>query len=312
MTDLEGPTAAELFDHLERGGALTRLLAAARAEDLGEAGDVTTRSIIDESARARARLVARQDGIVSGLRAGPAVVDAFGARASIAAGVADGSAVRAGDTLATLDGVLVDMLALERTLLNLVSRLSGIATATRRCVDAVDATRAVICATRKTVPGLRELDKYAVVCGGGAAHRLGLYDAALYKDNHLAGIPRGGRAAALERAITTARLAGRLRFVEVEVDAVDELPIVLGLPPGLVDMVLLDNMSEDELRRAVSLRDEHAPAVLLEASGGITEVEVRAVAETGVDRISVGALTHSTRALDVALDVVVDAAPDAG
>jgi nicotinate-nucleotide pyrophosphorylase (carboxylating) len=303
VLDLDALPLEGLFEALTGDGSLARLLRAARDEDLGGGGDVTTASIVPAGATARAHLVARAGGIACGLRAVPAVLEAFAARAvRWSPSSADGSRCRAGEALGVIEGDLAAILALERTLLNLVGHLGGVATATRAFVDAAAGTRAAICATRKTTPGLRGLEKYAVRCGGGTLHRLGLHDAALYKDNHLAGVAPTRLAAVLTAAVRAARRSP-LRFVEVEVDDLAQLRAVLAIEPGLVDMVLLDNMPPALLAEAVAIRDEIAPRVLLEASGGVRIDTVSAIAATGVDRISVGAITHSAPALDVALDV---------
>lgn len=189
-------------------------------------------------------------------------------------------------------------------MLNLVGRLSGIATLTRLYVDAIAGTTTVICDTRKTTPGMRSLEKYAVRCGGGTLHRLGLHDAVLFKDNHLQHLGPGEFAPTVAAAAKAARDRYDLRFVEVEIDTLEQLHLVLEIERGLIDMVLLDNMSLDQMRDAIICRDRLAPDLLLEASGGIALDHVRAVAEAGVDRISVGALTHSAPSLDVALDLV--------
>ena len=303
MRDQPLLTPSQLFDRLTSNGSLRRVLDAARDEDFGREGDVTTRSIVEAGQPAEARLVVREAGIIAGVRTVPAVIEAFDADLSFHALVSDGDRVAAGAPAGTLAGDRVDLLGIERTVLNVIGRLSGIATLTGRFVDAVEGTGAVICATRKTAPGLRHLDKYAVACGGGDAHRLGLHDAALYKDNHLAGLPPDRLAPALSRAIERARQTADLRFVEVEVDTPEQLRRVLTIDEGLVDMILLDNMDPGGLRAAVALRDAQRPDILLEASGGVTLETVPAIAETGVDRISVGGLTHSAPGLDVAVDL---------
>jgi nicotinate-nucleotide pyrophosphorylase (carboxylating) len=225
----------------------------------------------------------------------------------------DGDAVQAGAALAEIAGEARDLLTAERLLLNLVGRLSGIATLTRQYVDAIAGTRARIYDTRKTTPGLRRLEKYAVRCGGGTNHRTGLFDAVLIKDNHLAFAAAAHVAATPREAVERARqfvaeTASSLEaspdgkpaiLIEVEVDTLDQLRDVL---PALPDIVLLDNMPPDVLREAVALRDAAAPQVELEASGGISLHSVRAAAESGVERISVGGLTHSASSLDVGLD----------
>jgi nicotinate-nucleotide pyrophosphorylase (carboxylating) len=293
----------DLFEALTADGSLDRLLAAACAEDLGDAGDVTTRSIIETDATAVAVAVARDPGVVSGLAAVPSLLSAFGATCEYEPLTCDGAACEAGAAILRLRGAQGPILTLERTLLNLMGRLCGIASLTRRYVEAVSGTGAVICETRKTTPGLRSLEKYAVRCGGATLHRIGLFDAALYKDNHLAGLDPQTLAAAVAEAAERARSGASLRFVEVEVDTLDQLEALLDLPAGSVDMILLDNMPRDMLERAAAMRLERAPGVLLEASGGIELENVREIAATGVDRISVGALTRGAGWLDIALEV---------
>ncbi len=210
----------------------------------------------------------------------------------------DGDCVVSGDEIASVAGPMRAILAMERTALNFLQRLSGVATLTARFVAEVAGTGAVILDTRKTTPGWRALEKYAVRCGGGRNHRLGLYDAVLIKDNHLAWLAHQGDP--IVSAIASARAhAPPGTVVEVEVDSLDQLDRALECRP---DVILVDNFGPDSLAEAVRRRDALAPGVLLEASGGVTLQSVRALAETGVDRISVGALTHSAPALDVGLD----------
>ncbi|KHL08397.1 nicotinate-nucleotide pyrophosphorylase (carboxylating) [Mumia flava] len=270
---------------------------AALAED-APWGDVTADALLPPDARAHARLESREPGVLAGVAV---VVETFAqVDPSIVVDVrmADGDAVAAGSVVAVVDGPAHGVLRAERIALNFAQRMSGIATATRRYVDAVDGTGVRIVDTRKTTPGLRAFERHAVVCGGGHNHRFSLSDAVMVKDNHLAllGDDPG--------AITTALRAARQRLghtvhVEVEVDRVDQIEPVLA---GGADTVMLDNFSEDDLRRGVDLV---AGRALVEASGGITLASVRAVAECGVDVISVGALTHSSPALDLGLDVAV-------
>ena len=304
MQELNDLGPRELWSVLDLDARVRELVRLAVTEDLGAAGDVTTRSIVDPTRTGIARLCARAEGVTAGLSAGPLVLDAFGADVMWDQSVADASDVSPGQVLAELRGSLVDILAVERTLLNLVGHLSGVATIARRFVDAVVGTGALVTGTRKTTPGYRGLEKYAARCGGATMHRLGLHDAALYKDNHFVNLEPHELAAALTAAITAARAAHELRFVEVEVDDEAQLHAVLGLDAGLVDWVLLDNMGPSALRSAVAARDTLAPLVRLEASGGVTLEEIRDLADTGVDRISVGAITHSAPALDVGLDVM--------
>jgi nicotinate-nucleotide pyrophosphorylase (carboxylating) len=241
--------------------------------------------------------------VVAGLAVVPDVLAVFGGDIAFQRGAADGAACGTGDLLGTLSGELRAILAVERTLLNLLGRAGGVATLTRRYVEAVAGTRAAIFDTRKTMPGLRALDKYAVGCGGGRMHRVGLYDAVLIKDNHLAHVALADLPRRIAAAARAARAQRDLRFVEVEVDTLEQLGALLELPEGTIDIVLLDNMMVSQLVEAVSLRDRRQPRLRLEASGGISLSTVRAVAETGVERISVGALTHSAAALELGLDI---------
>jgi nicotinate-nucleotide pyrophosphorylase (carboxylating) len=215
---------------------------------------------------------------------------------------ADGDAVQAGDLIATIVGPIRALFSLERVLLNFLQRLSGIATLTARYTAAVAGTRAQILDTRKTTPGWRALEKYAVRCGGGTNHRFGLFDAMLIKDNHLACLASSvGTAEPIAAAVAAAKAAVPAGgFVEIEVDTLEQLDRALACGP---DIILVDNLGPEALAEAVRRRDARGPGVLLEASGGVTLATVRALAETGVDRISVGALTHSAPALDIALDV---------
>jgi nicotinate-nucleotide pyrophosphorylase (carboxylating) len=282
-------------------------------EDLGTAGDITSQMVIPEHLQGRAVFVARVPGIVAGLPAVALVLATVDARAIFEPHLSDGSPANAGQRIATVTGPMRSILAMERTALNFLQRLSGIATLTGRYVDAIAGLRCSILDTRKTTPGWRLLEKYAVRCGGGHNHRMGLYDMVLIKDNHLAALrsaDAGSRSA--ERATRSAECdawddlrsalcaPGTAQIpVEIEVDNLDQLDQVLACHPQLV---LLDNMGPRDLREAVRRRDAVAPGVLLEASGGVNLTTIRALAETGVDRISVGALTHSAPALDIGLD----------
>ncbi|MCX7426854.1 MAG: nicotinate-nucleotide diphosphorylase [Planctomycetia bacterium] len=293
------------------------LLRLAANEDLGLSGDLTTRALVSDDAVGRTVVVARQQGVVAGLLAAEMTAEFFDPRLLWTAEVDEGRLVGPGDRIAILEGPAAGILTAERTLLNVLSRLSGIATLTARYVKAVEGTKAAIYDTRKTTPGWRRLEKYAVRGGGGCNHRTGLFEAILIKDNHLAlaaqpawdGSPRAAaRPAAPAEAIRQSRrfidvhVPEPLRpgvIVEIEVDTLGQLDAVLPAGP---DIVLLDNMSPDELRRAVAQRDAVAPEVVLEASGGVNLDTIRAIAESGVDRISVGALTHSAVCLDLGLD----------
>jgi nicotinate-nucleotide pyrophosphorylase (carboxylating) len=277
--------------------ACRRLVVLALEEDLG-AGDLTSQAVIPPDLPGRAAFVARAAGVVAGLPAAEMVLDTIEPGISFAPLVADGSAVAPGTRLAVVTGPMRAILSGERTALNFLQHLGGVATLTRRYVDAVAGLPGRVLDTRKTLPGWRLLEKYAVRQGGGHNHRLGLHDGLLIKDNHLAALGLGHKE--IRRAVAAARaLAGAGIPVEVEVDSLDELDEALGCAP---EIVLLDNMPAEQLREAVRRRDTVAPKTLLEASGGVTLATVRGLAETGVDRISVGALTHSAPALDVALD----------
>jgi nicotinate-nucleotide pyrophosphorylase (carboxylating) len=274
---------------LEIDAAVTRAL----AEDLGRAGDVTSTATIPEDLTARAIVVARRAGVISGL---PLVAATFAKLApgiEIAAKARDGAEVAAKTALMTVTGPARAVLASERVALNFLGHLSGIATATHEFVRRVAGTHTRICCTRKTTPGLRALEKYAVRCGGGFNHRFGLDDAILIKDNHIA--VAGGIRSVLERAKAA---AGHLVKVEIEVDTLDQLREVLDV--RLADAVLLDNMDAATMRNAVEMVGGR---IELEASGGITLDSIAEIARTGVDYASSGWITHSAPNLDVALDI---------
>lgn len=268
------------------------IVRAALAEDLGRAGDITTDSIVPADAVATARLVARQDGRVAGLEVALSAFRILDPDARLEVEHGDGADVPPGGTIATVTGRARALLTGERTALNLLGRLSGIATATRALVRAVEDTNARIVCTRKTTAGLRVLEKQAVRLGGGFNHRFGLDDAVLIKDNHIA--VAGGIRPAVERVRAT---IGHMVKVEVEVDTLAQLEELLTLP---ADVVLLDNMDPETLRRAVAMVDGR---MLTEASGNVTLSTVRAIAEAGVDMISVGWITHSAPNLDIGLDM---------
>lgn len=281
---------------------LVALLDTARREDLGTTGlDATSSLFIDEKTTAKACIVARQPGTVAGLALLPAIVDRYDGRVGLESSVADGDRVRAGDKVTVFDGPLRSVLGLERVALNFLGHLSGVATHTAAFADQIAHTPAKVYDTRKTLPGLRGLQKYAVACGGGGTHRMGLYDAVLVKDNHLAAVPLDDWTDALRRMTKRAQAeVPGLKFVMVEVDTLEQFDRVL---PAGVDLVLLDNMTPEELSEAVKQRNAVAPQIQLEASGGVTLDTVLAIAEAGVDRISVGALTHSSVNLDFGLDI---------
>ncbi|MCJ7542952.1 MAG: carboxylating nicotinate-nucleotide diphosphorylase [Phycisphaerae bacterium] len=285
---------------------LWRLLEMAREEDLG-GGDVTS-AILPREVTATGRFVARQAAVVCGAALLEPIAAAYDGDLRTEQVVADGEPVAAGCVLAVWRGPARGMMAAERVALNFLQRLSGVATTTREYVAAVAGTGAEIYDTRKTTPGWRELEKYAVRAGGGRNHRKGLYDAVLVKDNHLAVLARAeGKdpITALGRELDRIRpYLGDHAFVELEVDTLKQFRVALTLP---VNIILLDNMSLDGLCQAVKLRDAAGlrGAVGLEASGGITLENVRAVAQAGVERVAVGALTHSAAAVDIALDIEV-------
>jgi nicotinate-nucleotide pyrophosphorylase (carboxylating) len=269
--------------------AVTRAL----AEDLGRAGDVTSVATIPPTVHAHAVLVARQAGVIAGLPLAVAVFQHLSPDINIQAHVRDGNAVAQGVHVLTISGPARAVLAGERTALNFVGRLSGIATLTSDYIRHAGVTKMRICDTRKTTPGLRALEKYAVRCGGGFNHRFGLDDAILIKDNHIA--VAGGVKPVLERARAH---VGHLVKIEIEVDTLDQLREVLAT--GLADVVMLDNMDIPTLREAVAITDNR---VVLEVSGGVTLASIRDIATTGVDYVSAGALTHSAPNFDVALDI---------
>ena len=266
---------------------------AALREDLGRAGDVTAQACIPADARLTAVFAARKAGVVAGMSCLRLAIRELDPEADIRELANDGDSIGAGCQLAWVNGQARALLSAERTALNLLGRLCGVATLTQAYVQAVDGTGALIADTRKTTPGLRALEKYAVRCGGGINHRFGLDDAILIKDNHIAAC--GSVVEAVRRAKAA---AGHLMKVEVEIDRLDQLAEAMVHQP---DVVLLDNFSLDDLREAVR---RAAGAVRLEASGGVTLTTVRTIAETGVDVISVGALTHSVSVLDIGLDAV--------
>ncbi len=262
-------------------------------EDLGRAGDITSAATLPAGARARARLVARKAGTIAGLECARRAFLMLDGKIAFRARQRDGDKVAAGTLLAEIEGAAAPILSAERTALNFLGRLSGVATLTAAYVAKVGSARARVVCTRKTTPGLRALEKYAVRCGGGHNHRFGLDDAVLIKDNHIA--VAGGVKPALEKARAA---VGHLVKIEIEVDSLAQLKEVLA--SGKADAVLLDNMDTKTLAEAVQLV---GGKLTTEASGGVTLDTIAAIAATGVDLISSGALTHSATALDVALDV---------
>ena len=264
---------------------------AALEEDLGRAGDITSQLTIAANTQAMARLVARKPGHICGLICAEAAFRLIDPSVAFETALPDGSQVAAGALLATVRGPARSLLTAERVALNFLGPLSGTATTTAALVKAVEGTRARIVCTRKTLPGLRALQKYAVRCGGGFNHRFGLDDAAMVKDNHIQA------AGGITAAVTRLRAGlGHMVRIEVEVDRLEQLEEALSIG---VDTILLDNMTPEELRRAVALTNGRA---VLEASGNVSLATVRAIAETGVDYISSGAITHSAPNLDIGLD----------
>ncbi len=265
----------------------------ALTEDLGVAGDVTTDALIDPESQGRWAIAARQGGVVAGLDAAILAGALIDSDLEFAIAAPDGARIKAGDTIMEIRGAARSALMAERTMLNFIGRLSGIATLTRTYVDAVDGMGVIIACTRKTTPGMRALEKRAVRLGGGGAHRYGLDDAMLIKDNHIAAAGGVSQAMQLARAA-----AAHLTAIEIEVDSLDQLKEAL---PHAPSAILLDNFSIPDLRTAVRMAQGKS---LLEASGGIGIENVFAVAETGVDVISIGALTHAAQSLDIGLDVL--------
>ena len=291
------------------------LLRLAVAEDLGDAGDVTTRALVPEDAIGAAVFVARRPGVLAGMTAAEMTADYIDARLQWTPLCEDGGELAPGDHIARIEGPAASLLTAERLILNLLSRLSGIAALTARYVEAVAGTRARIYDTRKTTPGWRRLEKYAVRCGGGCNHRTGLFEAILIKDNHLAlGVQACLDGTAATAAYTPAEAVRRARrfietqvpqanregmIVEVEVDTLEQLDEVLAVAP---DIVLLDNMTPEQLAEAVRQRNAVGADTDLEASGGVNLETIGAIARSGVERISVGGLTHSAVGLDIGLD----------
>ncbi len=288
MTPPSAPRFSSLPDLL-----IDPIVRAALAEDLGRAGDITAQACIPPDARLKAAFVARKAGVISGLACARLAMAALDPAATFEAHARDGDVVAQGTVLAVIDANAQAALSAERVALNLLCRLSGVATLTAAYVAQVAGTRARIIDTRKTTPLLRALEKYAVRCGGGSNHRFGLDDAILIKDNHVAAC--GGVGAALQRVRDR---AGHMVKIEVEVDSLTQLAEALDHRP---DVIMLDNFSLDDLAAAVAMASGR---VVLEASGGVDLTTVRAIARTGVDYISVGALTHSAPVFDIGLDAI--------
>ncbi len=278
------------------------LIQMAVEEDLGQ-GDTTSELLFKKDTVAKATIISREEIIVCGMEVAKEILKCYDERLKLKVHVEDGQSAHIGCKLATIEGPMCSMLSAERVMLNFLQRLSGIATTTGKYVRAIQGTRAKIYDTRKTLPGWRILEKYAVRCGGGYNHRLGLYDGILIKDNHIAQLGRNFQGK-LRKIICQARKIKSVNFIAVEVDHVDDqLNYVLEIPG--IDIVLLDNMGQWQLKHAVEMRNKvcgRKKKPLLEASGNITLTNVSAIAQCGVDRIAVGAITHSATAVDIGLD----------
>ncbi|MFK7819051.1 MAG: carboxylating nicotinate-nucleotide diphosphorylase [Planctomycetaceae bacterium] len=276
------------------------IIVAALAEDLRDTGDLTSLAVLPPEIEATVEVVSRKPGRLSGVPIAKAVFEEMDAKVRWESKLSDGDVLKPSSVIAAITGSVRSLLSGERTALNFLTHLSGVASLTDQFVQAVNGTRAVILDTRKTLPGYRDLQKYAVRCGGGTNHRRGLFDAILIKDNHLAFLDEKDRG--IPEVLATARKFSDEHggvIVQVEVDTLEQLTLAL---PAAPDIVLLDNMNPETLRSAVEMRDEVNESVLLEASGGINLQTVRAMAESGVDRISIGALTHSAPTLDLGFD----------
>ena len=273
----------------------TDVIHRALAEDLGP-GDITSECFIPADHRSSARIIAKETAVLAGTEVAREVFRQVDPAIEIEIRTNDGETIAPGDLILTATGPTRALLSAERTALNFLQRLSGIATLTRRFVDAVSGTKAVILDTRKTTPGLREFERLAVRAGGGVNHRFGLFDRVLAKDNHLA---ITGDAAGLQRAIDQAKNRATDIIVEIEADTLEQVRLLCDLRG--VDIILLDNMTNDQLREAVQIRGDKK--ILLEASGGVNLDTVAAIAATGIDQISVGALTHSARAIDLSMEI---------
>ncbi|UCC97659.1 MAG: carboxylating nicotinate-nucleotide diphosphorylase [Phycisphaerales bacterium] len=278
------------------------LIQMAIEEDLGR-GDITSALLFEGDAVARATIISREEIVVCGMGVAREILKCYDGTLKLQARIDDGESAHVGSKLGTIEGPLRPMLSAERVMLNFLQRLSGIATTTRKYVNAIQGTKAKIYDTRKTMPGWRILEKYAVRCGGGYNHRIGLHDGVLIKDNHLAQLGRDFQPR-LRKIVGEARKIKKAKFVAVEVDHVDDqLNYVLEIPG--IDIVLLDNMGQWQLKHAVEMRDKMCgknKKPMLEASGNITLSNVSAIAQCGIDRIAVGAITHSAKAVDIGLD----------
>jgi nicotinate-nucleotide pyrophosphorylase (carboxylating) len=298
MTTISETTRDALLTAGLRPDAIVAFAAACIDEDLDGGVDVTSVSTIDPADTSEAKFVIRKGGVLAGVPVLQAILESqLPAGSTIEALLHDGDVVRRGDVVATVRAPTIQLLTVERTALNIVCRLSGIATHTRRWVDALAGTSCHVRDTRKTTPGMRDLDKYAVRCGGGVNHRRGLSDAVLIKDNHV--VAAGGVGAAVDAARAYAAAHDPNMVIQCEIDRLEQLDVAI---EHGASQILLDNMNADDMAEAVRRAKVKNPAILLEASGGLTIDSVAAVAATGVDYIAVGALTHSSPILDIALD----------
>jgi len=280
--------------------ALDRLIAQALAEDLGP-GDVTTEALIDPKLRGRGELIARESGILAGMPVVRRLLRKFDKKLKLSNALRDGSRLEPGTRIGVISGPAAPMLTVERTLLNFLQYLSGIATTTGRYVDAISGTGAKLLDTRKTLPGWRSLSKYAVAVGGGTNHRMGLYDQVLIKDNHLQAL-RKQEVVPAEAVAAAHAHWGAPRKLRIEVE-VETIPDARAAARAGADIIMLDNMPPARMKKAVAVIRSARPGTIIEASGGITLRNIAAVARTGVDWISAGAVTHSVRALDIALEM---------
>lgn len=287
------------FTEIQKDAAKT-LIKLSLEEDLNQAGDLTCQALIKESDQAEIQIVARDTGILAGSLLASLVFSELDLNVVCTQHLSDGDTLEHGSIIATCSGPLASILIGERTVLNFITHLCGVASLTEKYVQAIQGTNATILDTRKTLPGWRILEKYAVTAGGGTNHRMGLYDGILIKDNHLAAWATRNSHCTIADAIRQSRESVKGRIgIEVEVDTLDQLADALQAEP---EIVLLDNMPPETLIQAIQLRNEQSPTTLLEASGGINLETVRNVAETGVERISVGAITHSAVSLDIGFD----------
>ena len=280
--------------------AAKKLIKLSLEQDLNQAGDLTCRALINKVDQGEIQIVSRETGILAGTPLASLVFSELDSEVKCTQHLSDGDTLEPGSIISTYSGPLASILIGERTILNFMTHLCGVASLTAKYVQAIQGTSAIILDTRKTLPGWRILEKYAVKAGGGTNHRIGLYDGILIKDNHLAAWATRNSDSTIADAIRQARESvNGEKGIEVEVDTLDQLVDALQAKP---EIVLLDNMKPETLKQAIQLRNEQSPTTLLEASGGINLERVRSIAETGVERISIGALTHSAISLDLGFD----------